>query len=112
MPLKLDNYDGVGVFSIKGDLVTDEVAGLRDSIEDMIERKDVVDFVFDMNGCEFIDSAGLEALAWLQGRCDELFGRLKLVSPDPNVTKILEMTRLAPRFDISHELNTAIKSLR
>ncbi|MEM6312785.1 MAG: STAS domain-containing protein [Planctomycetota bacterium] len=112
MTLKLENYDGVGVFSVKGDLVTEMADDLRERIDDLIERKDVVDFVFDMGGCEFIDSAGLETLTWLQGRCDELFGRLKLVEPAENARKILEITQLLPRFDVSSELNTAIKSLR
>lgn len=110
--LKIDDYDGVGVFSVKGDLASDTAAELRQRIEDLIKRKEVADFVFDMHGCEFVDSAGLETLTWLQGRCDELFGRFKLVAPSENVEKILEMTRLKPRFDLSDELNSAIKSLR
>jgi anti-anti-sigma factor len=60
----------------------------------------------------FIDSLGLEALLWIKRKTDELFGQVKLINVDDNVRKILEITRLEPRFESQRDLATALKMMR
>lgn len=110
--VQLQDYDGICVVTAGGDLTAEAVDRARDQIEDLIEQKQVAFFVFDLTSCHYFDSAGLELITWMQVRCDELFGHFVVVGLTPNATKILEITRLLPRLDISDDLNDAVKRLR
>ena len=48
-------------------------------MEEHIDQRQIVDFVVDFKSAAFIDSDGLEALLWMKRRCEDLFGRIKLV---------------------------------
>jgi anti-anti-sigma factor len=97
---------------IDGDLSGDNAAALRKNAEERINTKQVADFVVDLEHCSFIDSEGLEALLWLKRRCEDLFGQIKLIGLDDNCRKILEITRLEPRFECQKDLAAALKMMR
>ena len=111
MPIRFDEYDGVCVLSAEGEFMEEDVEQVKAEVEEMFGR-DVVDFVFDLGKCPFVDSAALESLTWMQDRCDQLFGRLSLADLTENVEKILTLTRLRPRFEVAGDVDTAIKRLR
>ena len=66
--------------------------------------------IVDLEQTHFVDSAGLELLLWARRRCDELFGRLKLVNVADPVRKILEVTRLDHRLECPGDLAAGLKS--
>ena len=111
MKLTHEDYDQLTVMSVRGDLTADQVEEFRKATQARMDAK-VRDFVLDVAAMEFVDSKGLEALLWLQEQCGERLGQVRLAAPTENVTKILEMTRLAPRFDSHPGVDAAIKSLR
>ncbi len=111
MKLSHEDHDQLSVFTIAGDLIADQVDQVRKLASTKLD-KSVRDFVLDLSGVEFVDSAGLETFVWLQERCGEQLGQVRLSGVQPNVLKILEMTRLAGRFDRHPDVETAIKSLR
>jgi len=111
MKLSHEDYDQLTVMQIKGDLNADATDEFRKAINARIDAK-IRDFVFDVAEMEFVDSKGLEALLWAQEVCGEKLGQVRLASPRENVAKILEITRLSPRFDCHADVDTAIKSLR
>ncbi|MCY2953330.1 MAG: STAS domain-containing protein [Planctomycetota bacterium] len=111
MPLRCDEYNRVCVMGIDGDLSGDNAAALRKNAEERIDTKQVADFVVDLEHCSFIDSEGLEALLWLKRRCEDLFGQIKLIGLDDNCRKILEITRLEPRFECQRDLAAALKMM-
>ncbi len=112
MPVRCDEYDRVCVIGIDGDLNGENAACLRASADERIDRKQIVDFVVDLEHCPFIDSEGLESLLWLKRRCEDLFGQVKLIGLDENCRKILEITRLEPRFECQKDLAAAVKMMR
>ncbi len=112
MPIRCDEYGNVCVASVEGDLVGENAAMLRKSVDEQIEARHVADFIVDLEKCSFIDSEGLEALLWLKRRCEELFGQIKLVCLDENCRKILEITRLECRFECQQDLAGALKIMR
>ncbi|HEV7300393.1 MAG TPA: STAS domain-containing protein [Tepidisphaeraceae bacterium] len=112
MPVKCDEYGQVCVLTIDGDFVGDDVATLRNAVDKEIDRHQIVDFVVDLEKCNFIDSDGLEALVWVRQRTDDLFGQVKLANLDANIRTILEMTRLTQRFECHEELAGALKTMR
>ena len=106
-----EDYDQLTVMSVKGDLTTDHADEFRKEITARLETK-TRDFVLDVTEMEFVDSKGLEALLWAQEQCGERLGQIRLAAATENVTKILEITRLAPRFDCHTDVDSAIKCLR
>ena len=92
MPIKCEEYSQVCVIEVQGDFLADAAGQSKKSLEEHIEQRQIVDFVVDFQKCGFIDSDGLEAILWMKRRCEDLFGRLKLVNLDENCKKILEIT--------------------
>jgi len=111
MPLRCDEYNRVCVITVDGDLAGDNAQALRQQSDDRIDNRQLVDFVIDLEHCPFIDSEGLESLLWLKRRCEDLSGQMKLIGLDDNCRKILEITRLEPRFECQKDLAAALKMM-
>ena len=111
MAIRSEQYNKVCVLAVDGDLLGENAAALRKSVDEHVEAKHLVDFVVDLEKCPFIDSEGLETLLWLRRRCDDLFGQVKLVALDDNCRKILEITRLDSRFECQQDLAAALKMM-
>jgi anti-anti-sigma factor len=112
MPVKLEEYDGVCVLSLAGDFTGEDVVAARKAAEESFEQRQIADFVVDFEKTSFVDSEGLEALLWIRRKCEDLFGQFKLAAVDENVRKILEVTRLARRFEAVVDVPTALKTMR
>jgi anti-sigma B factor antagonist len=112
MAINTQDYEKACVVSIDAELAGEEGEKLRKTVATSIDQRQISDFVLDLAGCGFIDSSGLESLLWIKHRVDELFGQVKLINVDDNVRKILEITRLEPRFECHHDLATALKMMR
>jgi anti-anti-sigma factor len=113
MALKCEEYNSVCVIALDGDLTAEGATeSLRKAAEERIDQRQIVDFVVDFEKSSFFDSEGLETLLWLKRRAEDLFGQLKLVNVDENCRKILEITRLEPRFECHPDLASALKTMR
>ena len=110
MPVKQDEYNRTCVLTVVGDLAGDEVAQFQRLADEAAESLN--DFVIDLEKSGFIDSEGLEALLSLKSRCEDNHGQLKLASLDENVRKILEITRLAHRFESHTDITAALRTMR
>jgi anti-sigma B factor antagonist len=112
MPVKCEEYNQVCVMSVDGDFAADEIGAARKAFENLVEKRQIVDFVIDLEKSGFVDSEGLELLLWMKRKCEDLFGQIKLAGLDENVKKILEITRLEPRFECHADLPSALKTMR
>ena len=112
MAIKYEEYNHVCVMTLDADFLGGECEGLRKNVEQLIEKKQIVDFVVDFEKAGFIDSEGLEALLWLKRKAEDLFGQVKLAHLDDNCRKILEITRLEHRFECHADLTGALKTMR
>jgi anti-anti-sigma factor len=109
MKVKTQDYNDVTVLELQGDMDTDAVEQLKNTVTEVI-GKSATGVVLDMRGTGFIDSAGLEQLLWARDYCDDNACQLKLAGLDENCKKILELTRLNNEFDCYAELAEAVKS--
>lgn len=109
MKIKTQNYNGVTVIELQGELDSDVAELFRNTITDII-AKHKTGIVLDMSGVGFIDSEGLEQLLWARDHCNENRCELRLAGLDENCARILEITRLANEFDCYGELTEAVKS--
>jgi anti-anti-sigma factor len=112
MAVRFEEYNGVCVISVKGDFAGDDVRSACKTAEDMIDHRQIIDFVVDLEKTPFIDSEGLEAMLWIKRKCEDVFGQLKLAGADENVKRILEVTRLSHRFQIVPDVPGALKTMR
>ncbi len=111
MNIRCEDYDHVTVVGLSGEFNADAADTFRRSIEERLERK-VRFFVIDLEQITFIDSKGLEALVWVQEKCDEHLGQVRLCKPDDVCKKILQVTRLDGRFDVFADVTEAVKTMR
>ncbi|MFT3785257.1 MAG: STAS domain-containing protein [Tepidisphaeraceae bacterium] len=112
MAAHVQDYEKICVVIPSADLAGDESRSVRDAVSETVEHRQLIDFIIDLTNVGFIDSAGLETLLWIKRKTDELFGQVKLINLDANVRKILEITRLEPRFEMHPDLATALKMMR
>jgi anti-anti-sigma factor len=111
MKLSYEDHGPITVLTISGDLTADQVEAFRRSCQERFGNG-IRDVVLNMEHMSFVDSAGLEALLWIIDEASQRNGRLRLVKPDPTVSKILEVSRLDRRFNIHDTIESAAKSLR
>ena len=110
MKLSYEDQGAVTVMTIRGDLsVEDADRFQRESLQRF--EHDIRDFVLDLESLDFIDSQGLETLIWLQDKCSEMLGQVRLASCPDHIRKVLEVTRLSSRFDCHPDVASAVDSL-
>jgi anti-anti-sigma factor len=112
MGIHVDDYNGVCVLTPDGDLSGEVAADARRLCDQHLSVSNAPSFVFDLGRCDTIDSAGLELLCRVRRWCDDAGTRLALARPAPNVIKILQITRLAARFDWHPDLARAVAAAR
>ncbi len=111
MKLSYEDHETITVLKLSGDLTADQIDAFRRSCQERFEA-DIRHVVLDLEHTTFIDSAGLEALLWIIDETSSRGGQLRIVNPDPTVTKILEISRLDRRFNVHETIESAAKSLR
>ena len=111
MKLSHEDHNELTIMTLRGELTVEYVDQLRKAALERIEAH-IRDFVLDISDLNFIDSKGLEAILWLQEQTSEQLGQIRLAGVGDEVSSILEMTRLAARFECHESVETAIQSLQ
>lgn len=111
MKLEHEVYGKIAVINIDGGANEENLAPLRQLINDQLQAE-TRDFVLDLTRVDFLDSAALELMLWLQEQADERMGQVRLVGPSETVAEILRITRLDKQFDAHDQLEGALKSLK
>ncbi len=109
MKVKIQDYDGVIVVELQGELDGDVAELFQNTITDIIAKRKA-GIVLDMSGVGFTDSRGLEQLLWSRDYCNQNKREFRLAGLDENCMRILEITRLENEFDHYAELAEAVKS--
>jgi anti-anti-sigma factor len=112
MNIAAESYGPAVILNIKGELTSDTLSALKQAVEHQLAAKDVIDLVFNMEQVPFVDSEAMEYMLDLQDRLAERLGQVKLIRPEENVAKILEITRLDSAFETFKDANEAIKVIQ
>lgn len=102
MDLRVDRRDGrdVAVLAVRGELEVNGAPTLRLALIEAIEEEPGRRVVVDLEGVDFIDSAGLGVLVGGLTRARRHAGELVLVATGRSVLKVLELTGLTRVFEI------------
>lgn len=109
MNINVTNYGNVAVVTVKDELAGDTVELFNERAARCLDDG-CFNVVVDCSSVGGVDSAGLEALLDLQSKCEDQLGTAKLCGLDETCAKILEITRLARRFEMFDDLESAVKS--
>lgn len=109
MKLNVNHYQAVTVLTVKEDLTGEEVEVFNAEVAKLLEQGKY-NLLVDCTHTAGLDSAALETLLDMQNKCEDQLGSVKLCGLDVTCAKILEITRLARRFEIFEDLESAVKS--
>ncbi|KKL60766.1 hypothetical protein LCGC14_2202040 [marine sediment metagenome] len=110
MNVTVESYGQAVVLNCKGELTEDCLDAFKRVVEHQLAEDQVHDLVLNLEEVPFLDSAVLEYLLELQEQLLARMGQVKLVKPDENVVKIIEVTRLDSSFEQFEELTNAVRN--
>jgi stage II sporulation protein AA (anti-sigma F factor antagonist) len=98
---------------LRGELDLGAADHLRNALEQALDREPIINLVFNLAGVSFIDSSGLGVLLGRYKRVSKNGGKVMLVSPQPQVRRILELSGLFRIMDeLSSESEALVKPVR
>ncbi len=110
MDISIREDGRVRIVSVNGDLVIGESeSSFKRTVTRLIDDGHV-EILIDCNQIGMVDSTGLGALVRTLTTAQKEGGQAKLLSPPPNLRKLLEMTQLDSVFDIHQDLEEAVAS--
>lgn len=101
---------GMQIVSLAGEVDAHTAPRLNEELAGAIESG-ARRLVVDLAGASFIDSTVLGILLQAQRRLERLEGQLVLVSDDPRILRVFELTGLDRRFTIERSLMETIGTL-
>ena len=109
MEIETHRSGTVVIVALSGEVDTTTVADLHTVFDDLVARGER-NYVVDLSGVTFMDSAGLAALAKLYKRIRIGHGDVRLCCPQSEMLRIIELTRFDRVFDIFDERDAAVAS--
>jgi anti-sigma B factor antagonist len=91
--------EGNGTIALGGELDGYTAPSLRAAIEQALDRGAKA-IVLEVASLAFVDSSGIAVLVWAHKQLAERGGGLTLRAPQPDVYRVLEITRLNQVFQI------------
>lgn len=107
MSVSVSSYGEAEVVHLPEKLTMSNAAEIKNSLNSMIEAGRHR-LVVDMAGVNFTDSSGLAVLVSLYKGIGAKNGHAVLLSPQPSVQSLLELTRLQELFEIYQDPRAAI----
>jgi len=99
MHVRERTIDGVLILDVSGRLVLEDHQPLLDAVRRALTRGRTA-VVLNLEEVHYVDSAGLGCLVTIHEMIREAGGVAKLLHLDARLTRLLEITRLAPEFEI------------
>ena len=112
MGLRVEREDGgsLPVVTVHGELDLETAPELRRALIETIDERPGRPLVVDLEGVDFIDSAGLGVLVGGLKRARDRQGDVQLVATGQNVIRVLELTGLTRAFEIHPSRASALSA--
>jgi len=110
MKIQAEHRDHQTLMTLRGELTEDTTDEFRREVLEHLDAR-THDCVLDMSHVGFVDSKGLETLLWLQDRCVENLGQVRLACCPETIRTILKITRLDESLTVCPTIDEAVRSL-
>ena len=103
MPLTIEpvsNEGGVAEFSVSGRLDGSTSSRLETALRPVLENENTRTIVLRMTGLDFISSSGIRVLIEAQNAVSARGGRVLLVDLQPQIQKVLEISKALPGISV------------
>lgn len=107
LTVTVDNEPSAAVVHVCGSAGMGEADAIRVELDQLVGRKIPI-IVMELSEMDFICSAGLGAIIDAYHRSREHDGQVHLVSPQPAVLHLLEMTNLTKLFSVFPTVSDAV----
>ena len=111
MNLTVSSYETADVVHMPEKLTMANAAQIKQQLSELVDQGKT-NLVLDMAGVNFTDSSGLAVLVACYKNVQKVQGNAVLLSPQPAVQSLLELTRLQELFEIYQDLNAAVKGIK
>ena len=88
-----------------------DIRGLQESLNSLLDQMDDIRLVLDFCNVEFLSSAVLGLLIRLSKRIHERDGKLTLCSISPKIYEVFKITQLTKVFEIYDDVESALAEL-
>ena len=109
-PTTIERVGDVHVVTLRGEVDAFVSPSLRQEFRRLVEDEGASTIVVDLEAVTFLDSSGLGALVSVLRRLGERGGRLRIVSPRTNASRIFALTGLDGVLDLYAERDAAINA--
>ncbi|MCJ7446344.1 MAG: STAS domain-containing protein [Bacteroidales bacterium] len=110
--IKIERKDKIDIISFSVDkidaLITDEI---REEINKVFENS-FSKVIINLSGVEYIDSSGFSCFLSILRTAKNSYSILKFANPEPRVMELFQTLHLHTVFEIYHDLEVCIGSLR
>ena len=100
------------VVSLSGELDHHTAKDVKNLIEEVIKNRGVVNLVFDFTTLTFMDSSGIGVVIGRYKLVRSMGGKVTIVSPARNVSKLLSMSGINKIIEIFDDVDSALNSLQ
>ena len=109
--LTVHERDGWAVLSVSGEIDMATAPNLRERLHALL-ADDKSHLVVDLDDVGFLDSTALGVLVGVLKRARTEGGEVRIVSTQPRVRKVFEITRLDSAFDLFDSVDEAVRGAR
>jgi anti-sigma B factor antagonist len=109
MEIQEQRQGAVTVLKPSGPLVQEDAEAFKRRVDEVM-GKSLGRLVVDASAIPFADSRGLEVLAELTEELSKSGQALKLCGTAETLREVLDLTELAPLFELFEDVNTAVRS--
>lgn len=105
------NGDSVAVINVQGEVDVYTAPKLREEIHKQLDQG-ATKIVVDLTNVAYMDSSGLGVLIGALKRAREENGDLVVASPNPRISRILDVTGLSKIFNVQADTQQAVGTLK
>ena len=111
MNLTVSSYESADIVHMPEKLTMANATQVKHQLNELIEQGKT-NLVLDMAGVNFTDSSGLAVLVAVFKSVQKVQGNAVLLSPQPAVQSLLELTRLQELFEIYQDPTAAVAGVK
>lgn len=109
LQIEIQPYSGATVVKLIGSANMEVAASLRDRLIALLEQR-CAPLVLDLSELRFITSVGLGGIIAAHLHCRHTKNEIRLVSPQPAILELLEITKLTKLFPIHPTVESAVRT--